>query len=136
MENEITVASFKEAAKGPDGPEKVAELIVKLVRDRDAWKELLRSAEAHIEQDLKIQADALKRVNAEQLARIEELDDQVLEMKLTFEQDRLSWFASAMKHKDKIRELETENQKLRGAVVQAPIPWVSGHVCSRECTHD
>lgn len=165
MENEITVASFKEAAKGPDGPEKVAQLIVDLVSDRNHWKkgaqelalhqltvererdELqahLNSASAYIEQDLKIQADALKRVNAEQLTRIEELNDQLDDAEKNYTQVTRGYQQQEVVLRNQntlINRLRwerdqalAENAKLREAVVQAPM--VPSHVCSRECAHD
>lgn len=153
MENEITVATFKEAVRGLDGPERTADLIVALVKERDDLKSLLKSAEAHIDQDLKVQIKGLRKVNYDLMTRAEELDDllqardglvarqSILINRLHEERDQaqmgaklqvasLEGLINDLKAENKA--LETQNDKLRAAVVQAP--FTPSHVCSRECT--
>lgn len=94
MENEITVASFKEAAKGPDGPEKIAQLIMDLVSDRNHWKEGAQELALH---QLTVERE---RDELQALLRAYDLNKASLE--------------------GFINDLKAENRKLREAWTKAP----------------
>lgn len=126
MENEITVATFKEAVRGLDGPERTADLIVALVRERDDLKFLLLAqTEAH-----RLQLETV-------MTEREDLKDQVVALKAENKALETQLDDAEINYSKSVRaymELEEENRKLREAWVQAPWPKPPSHVCSRECT--